>query len=242
MTTTVTVTAMTGPGLRRTGNEDRIGAFGWLAPTDMTTPVTLRATVSDPVVVTVADGLGGHLAGEVASIRAVEAFHADPAALTDGPAIAGRLRAIHADLLAAGADRPDWAGMATTLVAVVVCQDTVLVTGVGDSRIYYVEPGLVEQLTEDDVDAAGTGALSQVLGGRPGETIEPQVVITEVRDGIRLLLCTDGLHAYLDETELRKWVHDPDPAAGVAALHEAVHAAGAPDNVSLCIVDIGSDS
>lgn len=240
MNPTVTVTAMTGRGLRRTGNEDRVGVFGWLAPTDMAVPVTLRTKVFEPVVVTVADGLGGHLAGEVASTRAVEAFQADPARLTDGPAIAQRLRNIHADLLAAGTDRADWAGMATTLVAVVVCKDTVLVTGVGDSRIYYVEPGLVEQLTEDD--AAENGALNQVLGGRPGETIDPQVVTNGVWDGLRLLLCTDGLHSYLDETELRKWLHDPDPATAAAALNDAVHAAGAPDNVSLCIVDIESES
>jgi serine/threonine protein phosphatase PrpC len=234
----VTVAVMTGRGLVRPANEDRIGVFGWLSPTEMPAPVTLRATVGEPLVIAVADGLGGHAAGEVASAWAVEACQADPAALTDGPALAERLRAIHAGLLEAGASRPDWTAMATTLTAVVVCPDQVLVTGIGDSRAYYVEPGFVEQLTVDDLDPTGSGALSQVLGGRPGHEVEPKTVQTEIRDGIRLLVCTDGLHSYQKPARLRELVAIADPAAAVRALHDSVHEEGAPDNVSVCVVDI----
>jgi len=232
---TVTVTAMSARGLVRTGNEDRISVFGWLSPAEASDPVTLTRTVDAPLVVAVADGLGGHLAGEVASARAVEAWQAAPADETE---LTERFRSVHSGLLDAGTSRPDWNGMATTLVVAVVCRDRVLVAGVGDSRAYHVEPGFVEQLTVDDLAASGTGELSQVLGGRPGQDVTPKVMTSELRDGIRLLLCTDGLHSYLPRTTLRELVTIPDPAAAVSTLRDAVYAEGAPDNISMCLVDI----
>ncbi|GAB1510358.1 PP2C family protein-serine/threonine phosphatase [Actinophytocola sp. KF-1] len=233
---TVTVTAMSARGLVRPGNEDRVGVFGWLAPAEASGPVTVRQTVEAPLVVAVADGLGGHLAGEVASTRAVEAWQVAPPA--DDDAVADRFRSIHADLLAAGASRPDWDGMATTLVVAVVCADEVFVAGVGDSRAYHVEPGFVEQLTADDLSPSGSGELTQVLGGRPGQEISPGVMRSELRDGMRLLLCTDGLHSYLEQATLRALVSLPDPTSAVRELRDAVYAEGAPDNVSICLVDI----
>jgi PPM family protein phosphatase len=233
---TVTVTALSARGLVRTGNEDRVGVFGWLAPADAPGPVTLRQTVDAPLVVAVADGLGGHLAGEVASERAVAAWQAAPP--TDDVALVERFRSVHSGLLDAGATRPDWEGMATTLVVAVVCDDRVLVAGVGDSRVYHVEPGFVEQLTIDDLSPSGSGELTQVLGGRPGQEVSPKVMTSELRDGMRLLLCTDGLHSYLDQATLRELVTLPDPATAVRVLRDAVYAEGAPDNVSMCLVDI----
>lgn len=233
---TITVTAMSARGLVRPGNEDRIGVFGWLAPPEMSGPVTLRQTVDAPLVVAVADGLGGHLAGEVASTRAVEAWQSSPP--TDDDGLAERFQRVHSGLLTAGASRPDWDGMATTLVVAVVCTDDVFIAGVGDSRVYHVEPGFVEQLTVDDLSPSGSGELTQVLGGRPGQEISTKVMRSELRDGMRLLLCTDGLHSYLEQATLRELVSLPDPASAVRMLRDAVYVEGAPDNVSICLVDI----
>lgn len=233
---TVTVTAMSARGLVRPSNEDRIGVFGWLAPPEMSGPVTLRQSVDAPLVVAVADGLGGHRAGEVASVQAVEAWRTAPAA--GETAIAERFHSVHSGLLTAGTSRPDWEGMATTLVVAVVGTDSVLVAGVGDSRVYHVEPGFVEQLTTDDLSPSGSGELTQVLGGRPGQEISPKIMRSELRNGMRLLLCTDGLHSYLEQATLRDLVSLPDPVSAVRTLRDAVYAAGAPDNVSICLVDI----
>jgi serine/threonine protein phosphatase PrpC len=239
VTVVVTVTAMTCRGLVRQANEDRVGVFGWCAPAEMSAPVSLRAAVDQPLVVVVADGLGGHPAGEVASAMAVEQCMADPVELAGSAGLTARLQSIHSGLLEAGRADQGRTGMATTLTAVVVTPDRVRVVNVGDSRAYYVEPGFVEQLTDDDVDPSGSGALSQVLGGRADRDIDPKAVTTELQDGIRLLLCTDGLHSYTDPGRLRELLDAADdPAVIVAALHESVRQAGAPDNVSVCLVDI----
>lgn len=235
---TVSVTVITGRGLVRDNNEDRIGVFGWCAPVEMPAPVTLSLAVGRPAVVVVADGLGGHPAGEVASAMAVELCGADPGQLTGATALTARIQSIHSGILAAGAVRPEHTGMATTLTAAVVSPDSVRVVSVGDSRAYYVEPGFVEQLTEDDVDPNGSGALSQVLGGREGSTVDAEIVMTQPRAGLRLLLCTDGLHAHTDPAELRRLLDTPDAVESVAALHRAAYEAGAPDNVSLCLLDV----
>ena len=237
----VTVTVMTSRGLVRPGNEDRVGALGWLSPTEMDAPTMLRRWASVPLVTAVADGLGGHRAGEVASRDAVAAVMADSTELDSQDALADRIQAVHARLLAAGQE-PGRVGMATTLSVVVVLADRVLLGNVGDSRIYYVEPGLVEQLSADDLDPLGTGALTQVLGGRPGEVVKPWTDSLPVRGNTRLLLCSDGLHSYLPAPRLRELATIPDHAAAVYELHRAVYEAGAPDNVSVCLVDITTPS
>jgi serine/threonine protein phosphatase PrpC len=233
----VTATVVTGCGLVRPANEDRVGVFGWLSPLDMSAPVVIRGWTAEPMVVAVADGLGGHRAGEVASSRAVTALMADPAQLTGEDALAQRYRRIHAELHEAARQRPDLDGMGTTLAAVVVYDDRIVVGNVGDSRVYYVEPGLIEQLTADDLDPLGTGALSQVIGGRADQPVRPSVHTMPIEDAGRLLLCSDGLHSYLSTDRLRELVTGPDPVAVVDGLYQAVHRAGAPDNVSICLVD-----
>lgn len=233
----VHVAAVTDRGQVRPTNEDRVGVFGWLAPVDLGHPVVLFTEVNRPVVVAVADGLGGHLAGEVASRHAVEAVMADPAALSSEDAIAERLRGIHRDLLAAGA-APSRSEMATTLSVVVLLPDAVMIGNVGDSRVYYVEPNLVDQLTTDDVDAFGGGALSQVLGGLPDRPMEPRLHRLVPGPATRLLICSDGLHGYVSETDLRAGVLLPTVSEAAAELIGLAMRAGAPDNVSLCLLEI----
>jgi serine/threonine protein phosphatase PrpC len=238
VTAAVTVTALTGRGLVRTGNEDRIGVFGWLAPLETSGPVIIQQWVTEPLVVAVADGMGGHLAGEVASLIAVTELMAGSADLVDEDALCRRYLDIHAAVLAAAHDHPDREGMGTTLSSVVVLPDSVLVANVGDSRVYYVEPGLVDLLTEDDVDPLAGGALTQVLGGRADLPMTPWTSTLPLADGLRLLLCTDGVHGVMGTETLRELVTEPSHPAAAHGLSKAAHDAGAPDNVSLCLVDI----
>jgi serine/threonine protein phosphatase PrpC len=231
----VLVTAVTSRGLVRTGNEDRIGALGWLAPLEQPAPVTLSALDTGHLVVAVADGLGGHAAGEVASQMAVSRLMDAAPGLDTAEAVRSALARIHSELLEQGARRPDWAGMATTIAAVIVTPRSVLCAHVGDSRIYYVEAGLLDQLTEDD---AVRGVLEQCLGGQPGRPFDPHV--REMRRDMpaRYLLCSDGLHGCVPRDLIRDLAAVDSPLAAAAGLHSAAMRAGAPDNVSLCLVDV----
>ncbi len=144
----VVVTVATDTGRVRTSNEDSVGAFGWIAPPDQPVPVALAtATASSPLVVAVADGLGGHAAGEVASQHAVRQLMAAAPALDSEAGIRQAILGIHADLLQRGRSCPGHAGMATTLAAVIIASSAVLCVHVGDSRIYYVESGLLDPTT-----------------------------------------------------------------------------------------------
>jgi PPM family protein phosphatase len=235
---TVTVAAMTSRGLVRSANEDRIGVCGWMSPMEMTDPVLVACIAAAPLAVAVADGLGGHQAGEVASHRAIAALMGRQGTLVDEAAVARQFRCIHDDLLHHGCEQLELRGMATTLTAVVVAGERLLVGSVGDSRAYYVEPGLVEQLTADDTDPFAGGALIQVLGGTAGTPITPQVSALDVAGGMRLLLCSDGLHSYVPPARLRELAAVGDPVAAARKLHRAALAVGAPDNVSLCLVEV----
>jgi protein phosphatase len=231
----VSAVVLTSRGLARPTNQDSVGVLGWIAPAE-TGPTTLSARPDGPAVVAVADGLGGHRAGEVASRLAVEEFLAAVPDLVTADALARTYQRIHARLLEAAARHPERSGMATTLATVVVSDATVIVGNVGDSRVYYVEPGLVEQLTTDDVGPGESGALLQVLGGRPGARMDPQVTTVPLEPGGRFLLCSDGLHGCVAEPRLRALLSEGDPVAAVAGLAGAALKAGGPDNLSICLL------
>lgn len=232
----VHVAVITNRGLVRGGNEDRVAVFGWLAPQEMSEPVVLASRTSGPVLVVVADGLGGHQAGEVASEFAVTALSAALPELTgDAMGVLGR---VHRELLERGGSSPELTGMATTATALLITDDLITTCHVGDSRAYYVEPGLVTQLTTDDVDEVAGGALTQVLGGVPGRDFVAQIRAVEPAGSLRFLLCTDGLHSYVDAAVVREKVALGTVFDAAEALHQAAVDAGAPDNVSVAVVDV----
>lgn len=235
---TVTIAAVTSRGLVRSANEDRIGVCGWTSPLEMTEPVLIVCVAESPLAIAVADGVGGHQAGEVASRRAVASLMDGQDSLRDEDAVAHWFRRIHDDLLHAGHERPELHGMATTLTAVVIVGERVVVCNIGDSRAYYVEPGLVQQLTEDDADPRTGGALIQVLGGMVNAPVTPRTSVLDVAGGVRLLLCSDGLHSSVPPGQLRDLAATCDPVAAARELHQAAVSVGAPDNISLCVVDV----
>lgn len=234
----VDVAAITNRGLVRGGNEDCLAVFGWTAPEEMSGPVLLACRTADPVFLVVADGLGGHQAGEVASRYAVAALTSALPELTDEESVVRTFSRVHEDLLELGRQDSGLTGTATTATALLVTDDRIMVCHVGDSRAYYVEPGLVMQLTVDHADAAAGGALTQVLGGLPGRPVTPQVRFVEPAESLRFLVCTDGLHSYVDSAVLRECAAQGTALEAATALHDAAVAAGAPDNVTLCVADV----
>lgn len=202
---------------------------------------------SGPVVIALADGMGGAAAGEVASSLAIEA------AVADEGAAGSRVRRGNEAVLAAEAANPEYAGMGTTLTIGLFSAEGRLELGhVGDSRAYLLRAGELTQLTTDhtlvaDMVAQGriTAAQAEVHPRRHLLTrvvgmngIEPDVAVHELEDGDRLLFCSDGLTDMVSDVGIRRLLSAADdPAEAAWSLVEAANAAGGIDNVTVAVVD-----
>lgn len=195
----------------------------------------------------VADGMGGHPAGDVASSLAVDSTDRDLGDLETGPesengwmrAVRSAVRAAHDEVRSAAADDPDKAGMGTTLVIAHVDESERLLTlgNVGDSRAYLLRDGRARQLTTDDVRRGMHGrTLTQAVG--TSDEVEPEVIEVDVQPGDRLLLCTDGLTDELSEERIGALMGCPDLDEAGEALVDAALEAGGHDNVTVVLAEI----
>jgi serine/threonine protein phosphatase PrpC len=243
------VTAFTHQGAVRVNNEDTIAVGEWVTSEAMVAPVVIECQVTGPTICLVADGMGGHAAGEVASRTVAEHLAARAAQATDAAAIATLLHGTNRALFELMDEHPAWHGMGTTVAGVAVAPSGLLVFNVGDSRVYRIEKGALVQLSTDDTPgpklrdgrtAAYTSSIiTQVLGGygSDGERLAPHVVGEPLRDGARCLICSDGLTDLVDRATMEAML-DRDDVASVRALFEAAMAAGGDDNISLILLRI----
>jgi len=201
----------------------------------------------------VADGLGGHAAGDYASQMIVERLGALPR--TGGvfdfiEAIEDCLQQINADLIATALERgSDIIG--STVVLLVHDKDFMLCGWVGDSRAYCNEEGQLRQITRDHVHGtkddvtqfgggtataqAGAGVLSRAVGAE--ERLFMDWVVASNRPGTQFLLCSDGINKELDDDELdRECRQLPDPSMLLARLFDLSLQRAARDNISAVIV------
>ena len=202
----------------------------------------------------VADGMGGHNAGEVASSLAVKTigeFLADgtPASLN---VLDEALRLANDHILTVAGEKPDYTGMGTTVVAVYVRDAEAVYAHAGDSRVYLWHQGELTQLTRDDswVAAAMNGTaedaremeqhpmrhvLTKVVGLRP--ELQPSVAECPFVAGDLLLLCSDGVHGALSGDVLGKLLGHRNSVASLAesVVREAL-AHGATDNVTAVVI------
>lgn len=211
----------------------------------------------------VADGMGGHVAGEVASRLAAEAFASTAAEGLDagvpGPEIPRLLQEAsvraHTAILTCCADDPAKRGMGTTLTACVLDPaGTAYVAHIGDSRLYRMDADGLTQLTSDhtwvqrEVEAGRLGAgeadkhpLSHILSRVLTDDLQPDIdlVSRPVSPGDLLLLATDGLYNVVDDRKIARILQLDLPLHGrVDALLQAADRAGAPDNVTVVLVRI----
>jgi len=224
------------PGLCRRGNED---AFAIHAGAGL---------------LMVADGLGGHLAGEVASWMAVDTAcdeiinPAVPPASVAAALVAAIERANLA-VFTAGQRSPDLTGMGTTMVASLAFPGGVVVAHVGDSRAYLLRERWLARLTRDHSvcnlplfrgfeqffgDSVQPHALTRAVGSSREIDVETRTL--RVRCGDVLLLCSDGLTNAIDDQEIAAILtahRDPDAAA--AALIASANEHGGPDNVTVAL-------
>jgi len=232
------ITAFTHRGRVRAQNEDTIVVGDWVSVVDMPGPEQTRHELSAPLVCAIADGMGGHNAGEVASRYAARRLAAEPAELIDARSAAAALRAIDSELYRAMAADDDLRGMGTTVVGIVLAPRLVWFN-VGDSRLYRCENGRLAQMSIDDTPPGRrSGLLTQSLGGSlVRQEISPHVGEQPLTSGARFLLCSDGLTDMLDPAEIEECMAQPDVDAVVMLFQRAMHAGGV-DNISIVIANV----
>ena len=239
------VTALTHVGLRRQSNEDCIAIERTILSEPMNEPWLSVQPLEPACACLVADGMGGHPAGEVASRAAIEAMLAGlPRAQTDRAGMSELLHAANAFLFEEMARCPQWLGMGTTLAGIVANRQHVVAFNVGDSRIYRIQDGELQQLSVDHSEAVGMGfffsrlparVLSQCLGGFPDASeIDPHVIELPATAGAEYLICSDGLYDMLPDAAIARCLQ-PDPVRSVQALFEAAMDEGGIDNVSIIL-------
>lgn len=238
MTAFARITAITHRGRVRAENEDTIVVGDWVSVVDMPAPEQTRHELIAPLVCAVADGMGGHNAGEVASRYAARRLAAEPEALIDVRAAAETLKIIDAELYRAMAADEDLLGMGTTVVGLVLAPRLVWFN-VGDSRLYRHHGGRLTQMSSDDSPpGARSGLLTQSLGGSLLPTaLSPHVGDEDLRAGSRYLLCSDGLTDMLDAGDMEDCMKQADADAAVQLFDRAMRAGGM-DNISIVIVSV----
>ena len=195
----------------------------------------------------VADGMGGHAVGEVASAAVIEALGRHDANVghtalleTLGQAVAEA----NGEVARKAAEEPARRGMGTTLTAMLWSGDRFALAHIGDSRAFRLRNGELSQVTEDHVmgklvSNAGYMApvLSRYLYGRPDRS--PDLSICEARPGDRYMICSDGLSPVISTEAIRDvLVSTAHPGEVVSRLAALAEAAGGPDNISVIVVDV----
>lgn len=208
----------------------------------------------------VADGVGGGPAGELASAVLVQRLAAETVAPDTEEAARVLVQLSNWDLGWHTFRDPGVAGMATTLTALFVGDDELILAHVGDSRAYRLRDGYFARMTRDDsyvqalVDAGMIDPLeasahpqrnivTASLRGGSADSDSVTVVSLEAEAGERWLLCTDGVSDYLPDALLSDLLSAPDDALVVAEriIHTAL-AAGSHDNVTAVVCDVRNDT
>jgi len=242
------------PGLRRSTNEDSY------------------CTRADLGLYVVADGMGGHVAGEVASRVAVETiqtfiaetagadknrtwpFPFEPEISIEANRLKAAFRLANRQIANAMADSTDLRGMATTASAVLVGKEIACVGHVGDSRVYALRDGSLEQITADhswveEQVRAGTmtasaarqhpwrNVVTRALSGGS----DPEIDTFELRPspGERFLLCSDGLSGVVAHDSIKRILGaDSDLDTICLRLVQAANGGGGPDNITVLVLQV----
>jgi serine/threonine protein phosphatase PrpC len=233
--------ARSADGLQRSGNEDSAFVSGRL--------------------IAVADGMGGHAGGEIASRIAIKTLEQLTPVLTNieidsdsvEDLLLNSLHTIDQTISEYSAEADEVRGMGTTLTALLLVDRQAALLHVGDSRCYRLRGNALEQLSNDHTviqELLDQGAISQSdIAEHPQRsvltqalmgtgTIIPVLQMYDVKEKDRFLLCSDGLSSVLTEKEIKSLLKKSSGGEAVKALVEATYINGAPDNVTVIVADI----
>jgi serine/threonine protein phosphatase PrpC len=204
----------------------------------------------------VADGMGGHAAGQIASelaLKTVISSYYDspnddiPTSLLEAVAVGNET--VHNVALMV----PDRKGMGTTLTAAVFAEDRVYVVQVGDSRAYLIRDDAIRQVTfdhswvaeqvraniltaEEAENSPYRNVITRALGTQ--ELIEPEVFVEETRPGDVWVLCSDGLTGHVQDDEIRSIASTQPPSEAARQLIELANSRGGRDNITVFVVEV----
>ena len=227
------VFALSDLGLQREGNED--------------------SGLISPKLIAVADGMGGHAGGEVASTIAITALATTE---INENSLLTITKDIDSAILHKSQTQPDLAGMGTTLTALHINNESVELLHVGDTRCYAFTGGKLNQLSHDHtvmqelidqgritpdeaVNHPQRSLLTHALMGDSG--IEPVIQLYPIKIGDQFLLCSDGLTSVLSDFEIGKILKKYSGQELVENLVAETKAKGAPDNVTVIWAEIVSE-
>jgi len=228
-------------GLVRNGNED--------------------SALTGSQLIAVADGMGGHAGGEVASAVAINTLseiaptfiNSDVDSESASDLFLNSLHTIDGQIRAVTQDEPQLAGMGTTLTSLFISGAEISLLHVGDSRAYRLRGNDLEQLSADHTvlqELLNNGLISEseaqvhpqrsmLTQALMGEgNLEPSLHIFEGKIKDRYLLCSDGLTGVLSDKEIKSLIKGKDATAAVDALIDATYINGAPDNVTVILADL----
>ena len=207
----------------------------------------------------VADGMGGHKAGDFASRYSVTEFEKElkeQNARTVIGSMEGAVRLVNERLLKEAAAEPDYEGMGTTFVAACIEQESLYVLNIGDSRLYLIsEKGTIRQITQDHSlveekilrgeierkDAKNhpeKNVITRALGA--ADQVVPDFFEVELSAGDYVLLCSDGLTNMVEDSVIKETVLNSEASLKEKAecLVELANKNGGRDNISLILVHI----
>lgn len=218
----------------------------------------------------VADGVGGHAKGEVASAQTVEEVYGYVARNVDAideyvaaPDEAKRyqIRRLFESAVQSACymvfgmaeQDPNQRGMSTTISGLLIAGPLAVVAQVGDSRVYRLRNRTAVQLTEDHTllnyklkhglltpeearTGAGRNVITRAVGHR--DYVQVDTLVTDVQVGDRYMLCSDGLHGYLDDAEVAPLLLRGDLEIVARILIELANSRGGKDNITALLVDI----
>jgi protein phosphatase len=212
-----------------------------------------------PLLLAVADGIGGHLAGDIASQTAISVIHdnlaSNPLDASDKNVINARLielnRAANEAVYRKSLTEPECVGMGTTLIIAVISEGNLAVSHIGDSCAYYMRDDELHKITTDHTyveELIRIGSLTRDEAARHPKRnvitkaigcmgrIEADLYWVELHDGDRIVLCTDGLSKMLTDYEIAEAVtaaDDPDAICGTL-ITKSNHRGGL-DNITVLV-------
>ena len=266
MTTSMLVTARTHVGMRRDENQDRAlvvigGAGESLDPADHSGVLGPRRVPAEGSVLLVADGMGGRSGGATAAKIAIDAVrrtfeHREVENGSPDLFVRGLNQALldaNRDVLSEADGEASLTGMGTTATLAGVLGDRVYVAQVGDSRAYLIRNGAIVRLTRDqslvqdlidsgildesDAEQVNDNMLLQAVGAQP--KLRPAHTFHPLREGDRLLLCSDGLSQMVGDDELASIAtEEGDPSLLSERLVALANERGGPDNTTVLVADL----
>lgn len=240
----LTVSAFTHQGKVRSNNEDTILVDAWVCAQSMDAPIQQQYELNGHLLCIVADGLGGHAAGEIASRMTVTGLANYIVLPGNANKLAEAIEKVNTEIYELAVLKPELCGMGSTVAGILFRQEGLMWFNVGDSRIYRYRDGFLRQLSVDDVSSDPSALyhprrITQSLGGLKNYArIEPHIDVEPLVPGWQYLLCSDGLTDMLDLKTMENILADNEDSQAIQKLFEAAMEAGGNDNITIALITV----